>query len=116
MQESKFQIARFCTGIGSRSVDEPSEFVLCWTADGAQTEQERSAKAGGTGTAIVLASRLKIPVINLARPGDTDRLTALVLPKIRLSGAYVRSWENGVARFPYDQVAADEGVCPSPQP
>lgn len=57
----------------------PSQFVVCWTPDGAQTEQERSAETGGTGTAIALAHRRGVPVINLARDGAMDRLTALVL-------------------------------------
>jgi hypothetical protein len=60
-------------------LDQPSEFVLCWTADGAQTEQERTSKTGGTGTAIVLAARHNIPVINLARADAMERLAELVL-------------------------------------
>lgn len=57
----------------------PAQFVVCWTPDGAQTEQERSAETGGTGTAIALANRRGVQVINLAREGAMDRLTALVI-------------------------------------
>ena len=57
----------------------PSRFVICWTPDGAQSEQERSSKTGGTGTAIALAAQRGVPVINLARPDAMDRLAALVL-------------------------------------
>lgn len=71
--------ARNCFQVLGATLDCPSEFVVCWTADGAQTEQERSAKTGGTGTAIVLAARRGIPVINLARPDAMDRLAKLVL-------------------------------------
>ena len=46
-----------------------SSFVLCWTPDGAQTEEECSIKTGGTATAIRLASRLNIPVFNIQRGG-----------------------------------------------
>lgn len=60
-------------------LDLPSEFLICWTKDGAQTEQERSAKTGGTGTAIALAARNSIPVINLARQDAMSRLAQLVL-------------------------------------
>lgn len=58
---------------------DPAQFVVCWTPDGAQTEQERSADTGGTGTVIALAIRRGVPVINLARVGAMDRLTALVI-------------------------------------
>lgn len=54
----------------------PSRFVLCWTADGAQTEQERTKTTGGTGTAIVLACRMGIPVFNAAREETQRRLQA----------------------------------------
>lgn len=45
-----------------------SSMVVCWTPDGATTEETTSAMTGGTGQAIRLASRLSIPVYNLARP------------------------------------------------
>ena len=43
----------------------PSEFVLCWTPDGCESWHTRSAKTGGTGLAISVASSLGIPVFNL---------------------------------------------------
>ena len=46
-------------------LDKPSEFVVCWTPDGASTEAETSRSTGGTRTAIVVASRYGIPVYNL---------------------------------------------------
>lgn len=52
----------------------PSDFVLCWTPDGAESEAARSHKTGGTGLAIALASRWKIPVFNMARADALDRL------------------------------------------
>jgi hypothetical protein len=45
----------------------PSQFLLCWTPDGAITHQERSIKTGGTGTAISIASVNSVPVYNLQR-------------------------------------------------
>lgn len=51
----------------------PVSFILCYTPDGATNEQERTRNTGGTGTAIVLASRHCIPVFNLANP-DARRL------------------------------------------
>jgi hypothetical protein len=52
----------------------PSECVICWTPDGAITEQDCSIKTGGTGTAIRIASKYGIPVYNLQRRGDRERL------------------------------------------
>lgn len=43
----------------------PVAFVLCWTKDGARNEAEVTRNTGGTGTAIRLASRMNIPVINM---------------------------------------------------
>lgn len=56
----------------------PSAFVLCWTPDGAENETQRTAKTGGTGTAIVLAHRHGIPVINFANPGALERFAQVV--------------------------------------
>jgi len=52
----------------------PSLFVVCWTPDGAETENESSRDTGGTRTAIVLAARHGIPVVNFARSGAQERL------------------------------------------
>lgn len=56
----------------------PSDFVVCWTPDGAETEMERSAATGGTGQAIALASRWGIPVFNFARQDAGERLLRFV--------------------------------------
>lgn len=45
----------------------PVAFVLCWTPDGATCARETSAKTGGTGQAIRLASAADSPVMNLQR-------------------------------------------------
>lgn len=55
-------------------LNEPVNFVICWTPDGAVTEKESSRNTGGTRTAIVLAERHGIPVVNLARPQWRDDL------------------------------------------
>lgn len=41
-------------------LDQPSSFVICWTLDG--------RTKGGTRTALVLAERNNVPIINLADP------------------------------------------------
>lgn len=60
------------------SLDVPSEFVLCWTADGAQSATDVNSKTGGTGTAIRLASQREVPVFNLARDGAEEALHAFL--------------------------------------
>lgn len=56
----------------------PVNFVLCWTPDGAESEAARTVRTGGTATAIVVADRNGIPVINLAAPQATARLAEVV--------------------------------------
>jgi len=70
--------ARNCFQVLGAGLTTPSRFVVCWTPDGAETEQERSRETGGTATAIVLAARRGIPVINLQRDDAMERLTRLV--------------------------------------
>lgn len=52
----------------------PVRFVVCWTADGAQTAAETSIQTGGTGMAIRIADTYKIPVWNLNK--------SLIKPKV----------------------------------
>ncbi len=52
----------------------PSDFVIAWTPDGAESEAERGPATGGTGQAIALASRWGIPVFNFARADAGVRL------------------------------------------
>lgn len=70
--------ARNCFQILGLDLSTPVTFVACWTSDGAQREIERNSKTGGTGTAIVLADRNKIPVINFAREDAESRLKAIL--------------------------------------
>ena len=57
----------------------PVEFVLCWTKDGAESDETRNRDTGGTGTAIGLASRHGIPVFNLANEDAYDRFIKFIL-------------------------------------
>lgn len=47
--------------------DNPASFVVCWTQDGATTAAETSARTGGTGTAIRIASAHGVAVCYLRR-------------------------------------------------
>lgn len=64
-----------------QSISDPVDFVVCWTPDGCESEKERSRASGGTGQAIALASRLGIPVFNLARDAALQRIGAWVEKK-----------------------------------
>ncbi|WP_018079137.1 DUF4326 domain-containing protein [Thiobacillus denitrificans] len=60
----------------------PADFVVCFTADGAESEAQRNAATGGTGQAIALASRWGVPVFNFAR-GDAGERLLMYLEEIR---------------------------------
>lgn len=51
--------ARNCYQVLGQNLDDPSDFLICWT--------ENAEKRGGTRTAIVLAERHKVPVLNLGK-------------------------------------------------
>lgn len=67
-------MARNCYQILGPKLDEPSDLVICWTPDGCESEATRGYNTGGTGQAIALASRNKIPVFNLYNPGRHAKL------------------------------------------
>ena len=54
----------------------PSDFVICWTPDGATGET--TTKTGGTGQAIRIAADLGIPVFNLKNEGTLDEILNFV--------------------------------------
>lgn len=47
------------------NLNEPSEFTICWTQDGAYTQAMRGKKTGGTGLAISISCNYGVPVFNL---------------------------------------------------
>lgn len=61
---AKLLIARNTYQILGDDLNTPSEFVVCWTPDGATGKTTRNT--GGTGQAIRIAHALNIPVYNLA--------------------------------------------------
>lgn len=50
-----------------RDLVTPSSCLICWTPDGCIHHDQRSIETGGTGTAISIASKFKVPTYNLAR-------------------------------------------------
>lgn len=55
-------------------MESDSDFVICWTPDGCESENKRTFRTGGTGQAIALASRRNIPVFNLYNHDAPARL------------------------------------------
>ena len=72
---ARLLMARNCHQVLGINLDYPSDFVLCWTPDGAETEEQTSVNTGGTGQAIRLADRCNIPVFNLKKADAIYRLT-----------------------------------------
>lgn len=68
---AKLLHARNCYQIAGLLLDNPSNCVLCWTPDGANTHAKRVRQTGGTGTAISIASMVyRIPVFNVRNGKD----------------------------------------------
>lgn len=49
------------------NLDNPSDFLVCWTQDGVTKNEEVSKKTGGTGMAIRVACAYQVPVFNLGK-------------------------------------------------
>jgi hypothetical protein len=51
-----------------------SKVVICWTPDGVEKAEDTTIASGGTGTAIRIAGRYGVEVINLANPKSHKRM------------------------------------------
>jgi hypothetical protein len=71
-------MARNTNQVFGKNLDTPADFLIAWTKDGLTKSEDRSAKSGGTGQAIDMASRKGIPVINMANEGWEQEIIALV--------------------------------------
>ena len=59
-----------------KKLDQPSDFVVCWTDDGSEGETTR--KTRGTGQALRIAYSLGIPIFNLRNADSMPRLKAFL--------------------------------------
>lgn len=59
-------MARNTMQVLGKDLNEPVDFVLCWTPDAVFTHKDRTSATGGTGLAISVADTNGIPVFNLA--------------------------------------------------
>ena len=57
-----------------KDLKSPTQLLIIWSEDGAETARERTAKTGLTGVALSIAADLHIPVFNLQRPDAEQRL------------------------------------------
>ena len=58
-------MGRNCQQVFGENLDSPVDFVVCWTADGCESIEDRTKETGGTGQAISIASVYCIPVYNV---------------------------------------------------
>lgn len=76
----------------------PAAFVVCWTPDGCTSAATRTARTGGTATAILIAERYAVPVFNLQHPDTEHRLERM------MAAERTRRWDA----FAHDEPVAAE--------
>lgn len=84
----KLQARNMYQALG-QDLDTPSDLLICWTADGCESEATRTSRTGGTASAIVLALRNQVPVFNLANPAARQRLADYLLDTDGLDVAWL---------------------------
>lgn len=77
-QAAKKLMARNAQQVLGKNLDNPVEFVICYTPDGCTKGEERTKDTGGTGQAISIASSVNIPVYNLQREMDRQLVQELL--------------------------------------
>lgn len=75
----QYLMSRNVMQVLGQSLNEPSQFLICWTDDGCVDFNQRTKETGGTGQAIALASISHIPIFNLKRKEDIDSINKLLL-------------------------------------
>lgn len=71
---TKRLVARNMHQILGPNLDDPVDFVICWTPDGCESHLKYNPRiTGGTGSAIALASLCDIPVYNIFNDGRLDQ-------------------------------------------
>ena len=64
--------------VTGKTLDKPSDFVVCWTPDGCRTKSKRTKNTGGTGQAIAYADTMSVPVFNLYNENEYERLMKFI--------------------------------------
>jgi hypothetical protein len=60
------------------NLDAPSSMLICWTRDGAYSNNMRSISTGGTGTAISIADHYRVQIFNLAQAAHLARVKKFI--------------------------------------
>jgi hypothetical protein len=68
--------ARNAHQVLGRDLKTPAGLVICWTENGSRDGQ--ASGTGGTGQALRIAAGYGVPVLNIARPDDAERVRALL--------------------------------------
>ena len=63
--EVKNLMARNVHAVLGPNLDNPSEFLICWTKDGCFKKEMRTKETGGTGHTISVADEAGVPIFNL---------------------------------------------------
>ena len=79
-------MARNCQQVLGKNLDDPVEFVICWTPDGCEDDKTRTRDTGGTGLAITIASWNAIPVFNLQNDFSRHFVLETLIPNIVKNG------------------------------
>jgi hypothetical protein len=77
-QQSKCFMSRNVYQVLGETLDDPVDFVVCYTEDGCESHAKRTRKTGGTGQAISIASELGIRVYNIANTQSLVELWILI--------------------------------------
>ncbi len=80
-EQTKVYLVRNSFQVLGDDLSEPSQFLICWTPDGATNQEERSKETGGTGQTIAVASDYNIPIFNLRRYTHRNYIENKILKK-----------------------------------
>lgn len=75
---AKKLIARNAYQVLGKNLNNPSDFLICWTPDGCKTRKDRSKTTGGTGQTISIAYTFSVPIFNLKNESDLKRLKQFI--------------------------------------
>ncbi len=69
-EQTRMYLVRNVFQVLGKDLDNPSDFLVCWTPDGAVNKNQRSKETGGTGQTIAVADSYDVSIFNLKRKKD----------------------------------------------
>lgn len=73
---AKKLMARNSHEVLGKDLDDPVDFIVCWTPDG--SKDGKSKTCGGTGQALRIAADYELDVFNLALPDDLEGICEVI--------------------------------------